>query len=197
MKCNKQKLIADIVLQCVKNHITFVMSDKDHVMADGIKCSGFYDDSVLSIATGREDWLDVLVHESCHMDQSLEQVPLWTQGDSGIQKVDKWLKNNKSYGDKIMQTAFRDTILLELDCEKRTIKKFKKYQVPLNEKNYIQKCNAYLFSYWASYRSKQWVLFPYNNPKIVGKMPCKFLGKEEYNKPDSMHVSTVLEGCSS
>lgn len=197
MKNNKQKLIADIVLSCVKNKIIFIMSDKDYVMADGIKCSGYYDDTVLSIATGKEDWIDVLVHESCHMDQSLEKIDIWSKGDSGIRKIDKWLKNNKAYSDKSIKTAFRDTVLLELDCEKRTVKKFKKYKVPLDEKNYIKKCNAYLFSYWGSYRAKKWILFPYNNPKIVSKMPSKFLSKEEYNDPDSIYVSNVLNGCSS
>jgi hypothetical protein len=181
---NVQKFISKVVSDCQQHGIGFRLSGEDHVMADNIKCSGYFDETDLVVAGGKKDWIDVLVHESCHLDQFLEKFPLWTDADVGISTIDKWI-GGTNYSDKKLIKSFQDTILLEHDCEKRSIKKFKKFKLKVDTDQYIKQVNAYILSYWATYRDRKWFPFPYNNPKIVRRMPNYFLKEEEYLKPEN------------
>jgi hypothetical protein len=159
------------------------MVAKPFVEANSIKCSGFFDeeDMELAVATNKKenDWLVILIHESCHLDQYTQKTPIWKQGEDGIGIIDDWL-DNKTYNGQQLIKAFEDTIKLEVDCEKRSVKKIKKYNLPINTEEYIQKANAYLISYWATYRDRKWFPFPYNDPKIYKNMPTKFLSLKNY-----------------
>lgn len=181
MNKNISKLIADIVLKCLQNKISFELKCEPHLSQNNIKCSGFFDDTTLSVATKKPlfDWLTILIHESCHMDQFLEKSPYWDMSNDHINTIDKWL-DNKNINDKKLKKAFHDIIILELDCEKRSAKKIQKYKLPINKDLYIQKANSYLFSYWATNRDRKWFEFPYLNPKIYKKMPKTFLSEKEY-----------------
>jgi hypothetical protein len=184
---NVQKLIAKVVADCRHHGIGFHLSGDDYVMADGIKCSGYFDETDLKVAGGKKDWVDVLVHESCHLDQFLDKSPLWDGGDAGITTIDKWISGT-DYTEKKLIKSFQDTILLELDCEKRSIKKFKKYRLKVSEGQYIKQVNSYVLSYWATYRDRKWFPFPYNNPKIVRRMPDYFLPSEVYMTPQNDYL---------
>jgi len=184
---NIQKLIGKVAADCQKYKIGFHLSPDKFVEADGIKCSGYFDDRDLYVAAGKKDWVDVLVHESCHLDQFVEKHPLWLKADTGITMIEKWCKGAQYSKDRIIQ-AFRDTIELELDCEKRSEKKIKKFKLDIDLVRYRKQVNSYLFSYWATYRNKKWWAFPYNNPKIVRRMPEVFLPLKEYHNPDTDYL---------
>jgi hypothetical protein len=177
------KLISDIVLKCLKHKISFKLISKPFVEANNIKCSGYFDeeDLELTVATDKKenDWLIILIHESCHLDQYTQKTPIWTQGEDGIGVIDEWLEG-KEYKPQQLEKSFIDTIKLEIDCEKRSVKKIKKYNLPIDTDLYIQKANAYLISYWATYRDRKWSPFPYNNPAIYKNMPKRFLPIKEY-----------------
>jgi hypothetical protein len=132
------------------------------------------------VAAGKKEWLDVLVHESCHLDQHIEKVPCWENGEVGINLIDSWLVKKKNISRQRLEKSIKDTILLELDCEIRTVKKMQKYKISFNKELYIQKANSYLFSYWATLRDKKWFKFPYENKKIYENMPKKFLEPKTY-----------------
>lgn len=182
MKPNVKKLIGDIVEKCLKNNCSFQLFPTKYVNSGGIKCSGFYDETDLKVAAGKKEWLDVLVHESCHLDQHIEKVPFWKNGEDGINLIDSWLLKKKNVSKERLQKAIKDTILLELDCEIRTVKKLQKYKISFNKGNYIQKANSYLFSYWATLRDRKWYPFPYEKPEIYCKMPKYFLKPKFYFK---------------
>ncbi len=46
---------------------------------------------------------------------------------------------------------------LELDCEKRSVEKILKYNLPIDIKEYIQKANCYVFFYNHMKKTRQWV----------------------------------------
>ncbi len=46
--------------------------------------------------------------------------------------------------------------MMEFDCEKRTVAKIKKYNLPIDIKDYIQKANAYVWFYTAVLNKRQW-----------------------------------------
>jgi hypothetical protein len=189
MNNNITKLIADVSKKCIENKINFRLEYAQQVDANHIPCSGYFDETSLVVATKKkdvQDWLDILIHESCHLDQFVEKSKVWTPDELGLFVVEAWIRNKKINSKKAIE-AFHNTILLELDCEKRTVKKIKKYKLSFNIDLYIQKANAYLYGYGVSYKKKVWPNRPYEKLFIVNKMPKKFLKTEEYfNIPDDL-----------
>ena len=187
MNKNITKLIADVAQKCVENKINFRLENTDQVNTGNVLCSGYFDEESLVVATKKkntQDWLDVLVHESCHLDQFLEKSSFWIPDELGLFIVEKWLKNKKINLKKV-KNAFINTINLELNCEKRTVKKLKKYKIKFDDELYIQKANSYLYGYGVSFEKKVWPSKPYEISSVYKKMPKKFLKAEEYfNIPD-------------
>lgn len=69
------------------------------------------------------------------------------------------------------------TIGVELDCEKRTIEKAKKYNLPVNIKEEIQKANSYILFYTFVKESRKWNTpgkAPYQIREVWSKMPDTF-----------------------
>ena len=176
------KLIADVSKKCIENKINFRLEYAEQVDTNNIFCSGYFDEKSLVVATKKknmQDWLDILIHESCHLDQFVEKSKVWCPDELGLYVVENWIQNKKINSKKAIE-AFHNTILLELDCEKRTVKKIKKYKLNFNVDLYIQKANAYLYGYGVSFKKKVWPNRPYERSSIINKMPKNFLKTEEY-----------------
>jgi hypothetical protein len=184
MKNNLKNLLGDIAVTCIKNKINLsLVAEKTIRLNEQIECSGFFDETTLAASVNKKEseWISILIHESCHMDQFLDKKSLWVKNSDPIDSLDKWLKG-ENIKEKDLLKSINSAILLELDCEIRTVKKYIKYKIPFDKETYIQKANAYILSYWATYRDKKWYPFPYQNKKIYGKMPKVFLPKNEYLK---------------
>lgn len=194
MNKNIQKLISDIMIKCVKHGINFRLEYVDQVDQENIACSGYFDEDTLAVATKKDkmqDWLDILVHESCHLDQFLAGPKVWTPDEEALFIVEKWV-HGKNVAKHTLEKGFKNTIALELDCEKRTVKKMDKYKIPYNKTQYIQKANSYLFSYTYAFVNKSWYSKPYENPKIYHNMPKRFLTVEEYFDINSKYFQYFL-----
>ena len=194
MNKNIQKLISDIMTKCIKNGINFRLEYTDQVDQENIPCSGYFDEQTLAVATKKEkmqDWLDILVHESCHLDQFLSGPKVWMEDEQTLFIVEGWI-HGKNFTKKKLENGFKNTIALELDCEKRTVAKMQKYGIRFNKKQYIQKANSYLFSYTYAYVNKVWYPKPYENPEIYNHMPSKFLTVDEYFDINSKYFQYYL-----
>jgi len=182
------KFLGDTIQLCVKHNVELKLIPSSSVVVDAnVTSSGYFDDTSLVVATKRPDWVDVLVHETCHLDQYIEKAPCYKKGEKGIFITDDWLDGRRVSKTQLVE-AFKNIILMELDCEQRTVKKIKKYKLNINLSKYIQQSNSYLFSYWATYRDRKWYPFPYSNPKIVKNMPKKFLSVKEYMAPYNKYL---------
>lgn len=178
-----KKLIADVAAKCVANKIELRITNTHAVTVDdNIITSGYFDDTSLVVAGNKKDWIDVLAHESSHMDQFLERDSLYMSSDNSLNTIDEWLAGKEISNTQLIRNISH-VIEMELDCEKRTVKKLKRYNIYPNMENYIKQVNAYLFGYWATFRDRVWCPFPYNNKKIVNKMPGKFLPLKTYCNP--------------
>lgn len=184
---NKSKLIGDVISCCIANNIRCQFIPQQHIMSDGIKCSGYFDERDLIVATKKDDWFDVFVHESCHLDQFLENIEIYKVSDNSLSVIENWL-SGKKYSQPTLLRSFKNNILLELDCEIRTVKKLKKHKIKIDLNQYKKQANAYLFSYWATFRDRKWFDFPYHNTAIVNKMPSKFLPEKEYLNPENQYL---------
>ena len=168
--------------KCIKHGINFRLEYTDQVDQENIPCSGYFDEDTLAVATKKEkmeDWLDILVHESCHVDQFLSGPKVWIPYEKALFIVEGWI-HGKKFSKKKLESGFKNAIAFELDCEKRTVAKMLKYKIRFNKKQYIQRANSYLFAYTYAFINKAWYPKPYEQPKIYNNMPTKFLTVEEY-----------------
>jgi len=89
--------------KCEAAGVIYLFPETEQVAYPGtgnMMVSGYFDDKIgptLACAIGKpeKDWYEILVHESCHMDQWIEKDPLWTnQYANGIdcdKGMDEWL----------------------------------------------------------------------------------------------------------
>jgi hypothetical protein len=176
-----KKYIGDIITKCQENDRHFKLVGLPYLRYAGGKCSGYCDHTGLTVAIKKDlkEWILVLIHEDAHLDQLLEESPLWFNEFAETNDIEVWVKNKRTRNNRI-DKFFEATIALELDCEKRSVEKIKKYKLPVNVEEYIRKSNAYLFSYMITRINRRWFEFPYRIPQIYEKMPNKFLNLKDY-----------------
>ena len=192
---NISKLIGDIAYKCIKNKIFFHLDYVNKVDQENLPCSGYFDEKNLVVATNKKnikEWLDVLVHESCHLDQFLEKSKLWVSDANSLFLVEAWI-HKKNISIERRDRGFRNTVALELDCEKRTIAKIKKYGLDINKDEYIQKANSYLFAYLYALIYRKWYPTPYENPRVWRKMPKNFLTIDQYLDKNSKYLKYFIK----
>ena len=176
--------IEDLKIYTKENNIKLILSPEKGVQFSegGILCNGYFDDitSTLACALGKDvsQWLVILLHESCHMDQWVEKVPEWTE-NVGMDNIEKWLNGDDSVNMNNIDNEIRTSIIVEVDCEKRTVEKIKKYGLDsiINIDEYIQKSNAYVLFYLWMRNNRKWYTIgkePYNIPDVVSVMPKTF-----------------------
>ena len=176
--------IEDLKIYTKENNIKLILSPEKGVQFSegGILCNGYFDDitSTLACALGKDvsQWLVILLHESCHMDQWVEKVPEWTE-NVGMDNIEKWLNGDDSVNMKNIDNEIRTSIIVEVDCEKRTVEKIKKYGLDsiINIDEYIKKSNAYVLFYLWMRKNRKWYTIgkePYNIPDVVSVMPKTF-----------------------
>ena len=192
---NIDRFIRDLQRRCKKYKITFLMSGLDYVEWGDSKSNGFFDPEknrmAISIGKPVDKWLNTLVHESCHFDQWVQRDHNWTsmmqyETDACTQLFNHWVHGHKKISKEvaiIMARIMRD---LELDCERRTIAKIKKYNLPIDTKQYAKGAGAYVMFYNYIAKHKKWYKIgkePYNNKKIRALMPTNLRGKYDVLSP--------------
>lgn len=190
-----------------KENILCIFAPTSHVQFHEEKSlvNGYFDDHhptqgrVLAVGMGKpmELWLPVLVHESCHMDQCLEDSPVWKAGkipDSSLDVCDmvfEWLERKRDFPPAEIDDYIRRTRNVERDCEMRTIKKIREFNLPIDPHHYARGANSYLFFYTAMKETRSWYKpgrEPYNTEDILKLVPTEILDEPEYEvvPPDLM-----------
>jgi len=153
-------------------------------MSESIECSGYFDSEgdevlgntqpTLAFSREREDWLEILAHEFCHMTQWLDNIPEWGQTDESIKMIDKWLE-----GEEVDDIDHHINVSrnLELDNEKRTLRLLERFELPVNLDLYVRKSNAYVLFYNWMKETRRWSKpenSPYKNSRVIDAMSSKF-----------------------
>jgi hypothetical protein len=169
--------------ECKKHGVKFKPYKRSYVkLTDDIKCGGYFDDGsdsgkpVLAFAQGREDFIELMVHEYCHMTQWLEGIELWEICSDSMTIIDEWL-SGKDHPDKLVECAINNSRDLELDNEKRAVKIFKEWNIPVDLELYTKKANAYVNFYNYMKTTRKWSdpgNSPYTNKNILEAMSNKF-----------------------
>lgn len=134
-----------------------------------------------------EQFFETLLHESCHMDQWIENCSIWKRvminGDKNNvgERMNDWVFGKGTLKKSQVQKYLNSYIELELDCEKRTVDKIKQYRLPINYMEYIQRTNAYLLfnkavvEKYVKYKGYKEQESPYLNVNLTKQMPTRFL----------------------
>jgi len=160
-----------------QNNIEVYWSTGKFLWCDGLETCGYFceEPKRLAVATGTpmSEWLPIFVHESCHMDQWLERVPFWNDGEKGNQFMEKWLKGKDYPEDKVYE-FMQMIILLEEDCERRSVAKIKEWNLPIDIDRYIRGANVYLFFYLDMMRTRSWSKGAYRHKRLLNAVSKKF-----------------------
>jgi len=172
------KFIEYVKEQCAEHGVKCSLRNVKYVKLSGnIKCSGYFDGGdkpELVVAMNRKDWIEILVHEYCHLTQWVERIPLWKRSETSLDKVDEWLSGGKVNNIGRHLGVARD---LELDNEKRAVALIKEWGLKVDIDNYIRKANAYVQFYNYMGISRRWSKpgnSPYSNKNLINEMPNKF-----------------------
>jgi hypothetical protein len=147
MKLTVKDFLNDTINQCIENNVEFKLLKKENLEGSAGSFTGNSDDGCeLCCILDRDDWLEILVHETCHMDQYIEKSPLWFHE---LVDLDHWDKMILKFVDNdIVLDAFKKITELEIDCDKRVLKKIKKYSLDIDIPQYIKRSNCYHQSYY-------------------------------------------------
>jgi hypothetical protein len=163
--------------ECRKKGIKFDLRPSKYVkLSESMQCSGWFDSENMALVVAAKNSLalDVLVHEYGHFTQWDEDIPVWNAAEESLGYVEWWLAGYEVKNIKKWLALSRD---LELDNEKRSVALIKKFNLPIDTKEYTKKANAYVQFYNWMYYSRRWSTpknSPYRNNVILDAMPKKF-----------------------
>ncbi len=139
-------------------HREFVVCPATDIEMNGYFISGRRPKLCVAMKKPVSDWLHVLVHESCHMDQWLEGSPLWRDlmvapwGKSALELFCGAFRGGKNdtnesipLSEEDIEDLFGRIVAAERDCEERAVEKIKAYDLPIDPSEYIRRANAYLW----------------------------------------------------
>lgn len=179
MKRNARKFLTAVKRKCKKESIELKLVDSFMVTDDdGVTSNGSFDSEnrVMLVAIGKpeQEWLCTLVHEVAHLDQYVEQTPIWKKSCKYNYGVEDWIACKKKDRVKMIPSIIF-AMKLELDAEKRAIKMIKKHNLNIDIKDYIRRANAYVNFYkYIMIDFKWYVTPPYIVPEILSEMSDRF-----------------------
>jgi hypothetical protein len=184
-----KRFIKDLRELCKRAGVTLELRPSQRVRLNvgNVLVAGYFEaGKSLVVAKKSLSWLATLVHESCHMDQWLEQSELWEKDEQyGNDVIQEWLDGKEV---KNINKAITNIINLELDCERRALKKIMEYDLPVNTATYIQRANDNVLHYRWIQKTRCWN----NNLKdIYLKMPTRFMS-DSYYKTLSPRIERIF-----
>lgn len=192
-----KKLTSDIKAKCKKYGIEYKLVKSTNIRSNGSFISGYFDSSNMKLASAAYNKLalEVLTHESCHLDQWAEGHKAFTGTDFQHQShiiechylFDLWLNGIIELDSKLLDLMVERMMDCERDCEKRTVRKLQKYKLTdlVNIDEYCQKSNAYILGYRLIRANRKWFAkgkSPYMIPEVYEMFP-KTIKSATYNMP--------------
>lgn len=162
--------------------------NKENVIFEGSECSGWCDDNEIVVALKNPLFEQVYCHEFSHMTQVVENSPVWKNN----YKFWDDIKNKKF--DKLNWDSVMEVIELERDCEIRSMKFSKKWDL-FNNEVYARFANLYLYYYQYVFLTKTWVdSTSIYHPMLIDIMPTKIQSLQKFNLIN-MPLMTLYNEC--
>lgn len=167
-----------------------------YLYGDG-RCLGYFDSDTCTIrvAGGKsiKKWLPVLVHEFSHYQQFIEKDPTFftepINGEDCCHIFFNWLSKKRDYDQETIDWAVQKIILVEKNCEIRSVKNIKKFNLPIDIDNYIREANRYLYQHYVAKDYRRWIIDISEKRKsiITQQMPTHFKNKHHLCIPEDIY----------
>lgn len=182
---------------CRKHGIEVEFHNSKTVNTDGFEVVGWFNEPYLVTAVDYHwrQWVPVFIHESCHKDQCIQKVKAWNTYHNGLdacQLVNDWINHTIELTDSDLDRAIYLVQRVELDCEIRTVKKIKKFNLPLDIKSFIKRANENIYFYTAAKLTRKWDSNTLLTDAVEDLMPTKFLN--DYRTLPSGYLDLYLSG---
>lgn len=188
------KFLIDVRKKARDNDIRVKFTTKTMVYAkdDTMGCTGYFDEDEMTLCVSNKNnkktFLSNLVHESSHMDQFLHDKYLWEKCNPGYNIFFEWLGGSTIVKREVLDEAVQDIIRIELDAERRALKKIYQYKLEsiLDVSKYTRGTNAYIYGYLFALETRKWTPQIYFHPEVIDV--CSSRLKTSYNKiPQRLH----------
>jgi len=161
------------------------------VNCSGCRASGYFDEDGKQIRVARNNklWFEVFIHEYCHFRQWIEKSPVYRKTDNSTTIIDNWF-NGKTYKNRIIDKAFESVREMERDCEMRSIKLIKKYNLPVNVDRYIRAANCYIYAHFFMREYRKFWPFEADMMQatsILSEMPSSFRAQAHRKIPRKVY----------
>lgn len=176
------QLIEDTIRLARQHHIDVCFEQEERTFSCemNIGAVGYFDSGTGRLAVCiTEGWLETFVHESCHMEQYLNDTVLWNRLSEGVIKFNQYCTGEIKLSNEELYDVIQLVIASELDCEKRVVAKIKKYKLPIDIKEYKQRINTYLYTYLTFLKTYTWYDH-YMVKEVYSLAPARF--QKEYRK---------------
>lgn len=170
--------IADLITKCLDLNVTLKFYDK--ITHRG--CSGLFEHEtpMLYVCTSNKEaeWLSTAIHESCHLDQWVEKSKYYKKFAGCPYSWSDWMDGKVELTSRKVSIAINVLQDMELDCEKRTVKKIVEYNLThiINTSEYIKKANDVLFTWTMVKKTRKWPDWR----KVRGKYRKLFVNQPDY-----------------
>jgi hypothetical protein len=167
---------------CEDTCIPITLTKDRMVTYKDLHCAGYFDDDPLGFAVAcggsYRNWFPTFVHETCHMQQWLDQSPIWTRrvdGKPPSDLFDVWVTGQQELLPDTLSAVIDALVDVELDCERRSVERISSFELPVTLNSYIRKSNAYIWSYRYMEISRNWDHSSfYQHPQVWRRMPSHF-----------------------
>lgn len=162
--------------KCQKRRITLKLTSGLAINSSGGRCSGHYDsfnkEIVVALGKGWEHSFMIAIHEWQHCQQHFDPRSVWhTKISDNHTKFFQWLAGKNFKEPRILAQS---ALVLERDCERRTIAEIrKKYSHLIDPESYSVRANTYLASYLWCYNHRSWLKKTPYNRKLMAHCPPK------------------------
>lgn len=153
----------DVKAKAKLNGVTIYKGQGQFVNCPGdvpLRVQGYFCDETLklAVASNNENFISTYVHESCHMDQYLDGSEYWSSDvDNAYILWDKALgPDSHEVSDSELEESLNIIVMLEADCEIRTLQKIADYGLDVDPELYAQQANSYLYFHTAMNKYRRW-----------------------------------------
>lgn len=140
---------------------------------------GYFDweERRLTVAARAPKWFESLIHEFCHLEQSLEGLWVSQREQRMWDTLDAWVAGDNDARRDRIEECVRVIQACELDCEKRAARYIRRFGFPsVDLDRYIRSANLYVLSYEAARRTRRWHQRPLSKVKtLISMVPSTFV----------------------
>jgi len=162
-------------------------------------CTGYFEWPTLCVATDREGWQEVFLHEYCHFKQTLDEnrgkaVAYPLLRDASYLKWAAWLSGKVDVSPRTARRLRRGIQLMERDCDRRAIATARHFELPIDIGAYTRHANAYHLFYTVAERHRSWYRTPpYEVPELLGMVPGNRLCRDYEHLPSGFEETVVAK----